>query len=177
MTSTLSRHLRPLAALATVALIGAGCSNEPAENGGSGNANADYENAVKFSECMRDNGVAGFPDPDASGELTVDGVVNGSSIDPSSSAWENAIAACRDLQPRGFTGDENVTDEEQEARLEFAQCMRDNGVEDFPDPAKDQPLVDTRRIPSAAQPGGMSILNAAMRACGDHAAQAGVTGP
>jgi hypothetical protein len=177
MTSTLSRHLPPLAALAVVALVGAGCSNEPAENGGAGNANADYENAVKFSECMRDNGVAEFPDPDASGELTVDGVVNGSSIDSSGPAWQNAIAACKDLQPPGFTGDENVTDEEQEARLEFAQCIRDNGVEDFPDPAKDQPLVDTRRIPSAAQPGGMSVLNAAMRTCGDHAARAGVAGP
>jgi hypothetical protein len=177
MTSALNRHLRPLAALATVAMIGTGCSNEPAENGGAGNTNADYENAVKFSECMRDNGVAEFPDPDASGELTVDGVVNGSSIDSSGPAWQNAIVACKDLQPPGFTGDENVTDEEQQARLEFAQCIRDNGVEDFPDPAKDQPLVDTRRIPSAAQPGGMSVLHAAMRACRDDAAQAGVTGP
>jgi hypothetical protein len=173
----MSRKLRPLAALAMVALIGAGCSDESAENGGAGNANADYENAVKFSECMRDNGVAEFPDPDASGGLTIDGVVNGSSIDPSAPAWQNAISACKDLQPPGFTGDEEVTAEEQEARLEFAQCMRDNGVEDFPDPAKGEPLVDTRRIPSAADPGGMSILNAAMQMCGDHAAQAGVAGP
>jgi hypothetical protein len=104
-------------------------------------------------------------------------VVNGSSIDPSAPAWQNAISACKDLQPPGFTGDEEVTAEEQEARLEFAQCMRDNGVEDFPDPAKGEPLVDTRRIPSAADPGGMSILNAAMQMCGDHAAQAGVAGP
>jgi len=173
----MSRKLRPLAALAMVALIGVGCSNEPAENGGAGNANADYENAVKFAECMRDNGVSEFPDPDASGGLTIDGVVNGSSIDPSSPAWQNAIAACKDLQPPGFTGDEEVTAEEQEARLEFAQCIRDNGVEDFPDPAKGEPLVDTRRIPSAAEPGGMSILNAAMQTCGDHAARAGVAGP
>jgi hypothetical protein len=173
----MSRKLRPLAALAVVAMIGAGCSDEPAENGGAGNADADYENAVKFSECMRDNGVSGFPDPDASGGLTIDGVLNGSSLDPNSAAWKQAIGACKDLQPPGFTGDEEVTAEEQEARLEFAQCIRDNGVEDFPDPAKGEPLVDTRRIPSAAEPGGMSILNAAMRTCGDHAAQAGVAGP
>jgi hypothetical protein len=132
----MSRKLRPLAALALVALIGAGCSDEPAENGGAGNANADYENAVKFSECMRDNGVAEFPDPDASGGLTIDGVLNGSSLDPNAPAWKQAIGACKDLQPPGFTGDEEVTAEEQEARLEFAQCIRDNGVEDFPDPAR-----------------------------------------
>jgi hypothetical protein len=69
--------------------------------------------------------------------------VNGSSLDPSSAAWQNAIGACEDLQPPGFTGDEEVTAEEQETRLEFAQCMRDNGVEDFPDPTVDGPL--TRR--------------------------------
>jgi hypothetical protein len=145
----MSRKLRRLAALAMVALIGAGCSNEPAENGSAANTNAGQEQAVKFAECMRDNGVSEFPDPNASGGLTIDGVVNGSSLDPSSAAWENAIAACQDLQPPGFTGDEEVTAEEQETRLEFAQCMRDNGVMDFPDPAPDAPLIDTSRIPSA----------------------------
>jgi hypothetical protein len=168
----MTRKLRPLAALATVALIGAGCSNEPAEDGGAANANAHYEKAVKFSECMRDNGVSEFPDPDASGQLTVDGVVNGSSIDPSAPVWEQAMSSCKDLQPPGFTGDEDVSAEEQDVRLEFAQCMRDNGVEDFPDPAEDEPLVDTNRIPSSATEGGMSVLNAAMQTCGDLAEEA-----
>ena len=54
--------------------------------------------------------------------------------------------------------------------------MRDNGVPDFPDPTQDGPLVDTNRIPSAATPGGMSILNAAMRKCGQYASAAGVRG-
>jgi hypothetical protein len=37
---------------------------------------------------------------------------------------------------------------EQSGALEFAQCMRDNGVKDFPDPANGEPLVDTTKIPS-----------------------------
>jgi hypothetical protein len=171
----MSRKLRPLAALAMVALIGAGCSNGSAENGNTGtggNAAANRGKAMKFAECMRDNGVSEFPDPDASGGLTIDGVLNGSSLDPSTAAWKAAIGACKDLQPPGFTGDEEVTAEEQETRLEFAQCIRDNGVEDFPDPAKGEPLVDTRRIPSSATEGGMTTLNAAMQTCGDLAAQA-----
>jgi hypothetical protein len=157
-----------------VALIGAGCSNASSENGGSGgNENAANQGkAVKFAQCMRDNGVSEFPDPDASGGLTIDGVVNGSSLDPSTPAWKEAIGACKDLQPAGFMGDEDITAEEQEARLEFAQCIRDNGVKDFPDPAEDEALVDTRRIPSAATEGGMSILNAAMQTCRDLAAEA-----
>jgi hypothetical protein len=163
----MTRKLRPLAALAVVALIGTGCSKDPAENGSSGgNTNAtNRDKAVEFAECMRDNGVGQFPDPDASGELTIDGVLNGSSLDPSTPAWKEAIGACKDLQPPGFTGDKNVSDEEQEARLAFAQCMRDNGVEDFPDPAEDEPLVNTYRIPSANRPAGMAILNAAMQKC------------
>jgi hypothetical protein len=177
MKGNMNRKQWPLAALAMVALIGAGCSDEAAESGGATNANANYESALKFAECMRDNGVSEFPDPDGSGRMTIDGVVNGSSLDPSAPAWDEAMAACEDLQPPGFTGDEEVTAEEQEARLEFAQCIRDNGVEDFPDPAEDEPLVDTNRIPSSNTPEGMTILNAAMEACGDVAAAAGATGP
>src|ERR687891_1093634 len=168
----MSRKLRPLAALAMVALIGAGCSNDDGADSSGGNKSATTQDkAVKFSECMRDNGVREFPDPPASGGLTIDGVLNGSSLDPNAPAWKQAIGACKDLQPPGFTGDEEVTAEEQEERLQFAQCIRDNGVEDFPDPAEDAPLVDTNRIPSAATEGGMTILNAAMQACGDIVAE------
>jgi hypothetical protein len=153
-----------------VALIIAGCSNTPAETGSSGNATSARttstarEKAVRFAECMRDNGVSAFPDPDASGELTIDEVANGSSLDPDTAAFKKAISACKDLQPPGFTGHKRSA-EQQDAALKFAQCIRDNGVEDFPDPTPDGPLVDTRRIPSTERNGGMSMLNAAMHTC------------
>jgi len=157
---------RPLAAAALIALIGAGCSSAPAQND-AGHANAAARaQAVKFATCMREHGVEAFPDPDASGSLTIDGVVNGSSLDPSGAAWQDAVAACKDLQPPGFTGRRRSA-RQQAAALKFAQCIRDRGVEDFPDPAPEAPLVDTNLIPSSAAPGGMSALNAAMRACGD----------
>jgi hypothetical protein len=149
------------AALALIACIGAGCgsSSEPAEPA------AAQDKGTRFAACMRANGIGAFPDPDPSGELTIDGVLNGSSLDPRSPEWKQAIAACKDHEPPGFTGDDDVTDTEQERRLAFAQCMRDHGVEDFPDPARDEPLVNTNLIPSAAQPGGMDRVNAAMQAC------------
>ena len=53
--------------------------------------------------------------------------------------------------------------------------MRDNGVKDFPDPAIDQPLIDTNRIPSTNTPGGMTILNAAGEKCETYFRDAGVT--
>jgi hypothetical protein len=158
--------LRPLAALAVVALIGAGCSG----NGGSGdNTNVTTRaKGVKFAGCMRDNGVSEFPDPDASGELTIDGIANGSSLDTSTAAFTKALGACRDLEPGGFMGHKRSASEQRNG-LEFAQCMRDNGVKDFPDPTNDGPLIDTSRIPSAAGRGARSIpgFQAAVEKCRD----------
>jgi hypothetical protein len=178
----MSRTLWPLAALAMIAVIVAGCGNGSAGPGDStaasgGNSTASiHGKAVRFAECMRANGVSAFPDPDASGELTVDEVANHSSVDTSTAAWEQAISTCKSLQPPGFTG-RKTTPEQRSVRLEFAQCIRDNGVKDFPDPADDEPMIDTNRIPSSATEGGMSILHAAMRKCSSHAAELGVRGP
>ena len=139
----MSRKLWPLATLALLAVIVAGCSNGSADTGsstaasGTGNSTTTHEKAVKFAECMRANGVSAFPDPDASGELTIDAVANGSSLDTSSAAFEQALSACKDLEPPGFTGHER-SPEQQKVALKFAQCMRDNGVPDFPDPSFDE---------------------------------------
>ena len=171
------RTLRPLVALAVLALLGAACSNSSADSGGSGGSapkNNARTQAVKFSECMRANGVSGFPDPDASGQLTIDAVANNSSVDPNTAAFKQALSACKALEPSGFTGQKR-SPQEQDNALRFAQCIRDHGVRDFPDPAPDDPLVDTNRIPSASENGVMSILSAAMRQCRDLAAAAGVT--
>jgi hypothetical protein len=136
-----------------------------------------HQKAVKFAECMRANGVSAFPDPDASGELTIDAVANGSSVDTSSAAFKQALSACRGLEPPGFTGGK-VTPSQRTARLEFARCMRDNGVPDFPDPTPDGPLIDTNRIPSLAgkDPRTAPGLQAAMQKCRQYASAAGVTG-
>jgi hypothetical protein len=162
-----------------VAVLSAGCSNALAGTGSSGGNNtaATHQQAVKFAECMRANGVREFPDPNASGTLTIDGIANGSSLDTSSAAFKQAIAACKDLQPPGFIGHKR-TAQELENALKFAQCIRDSGVKDFPDPTPDGPLVDTSRIPSAAGRGGLSIpgLREAMEKCRDLAANAGAVG-
>jgi hypothetical protein len=166
---------RPLVVLAIVALIGAACSSAPAGTGASsdvGSASAGRGQALKFAACMRDNGVREFPDPDASGTLTIETIVNGTSIDTNSPAFQRAVTACKDLEPAGFTG-ATRTPEQQQAALKFAECIRDNGVKDFPDPAIDDPLVDTNRIPSTNTSDGMTILNAAMQKCGAFARDAG----
>lgn len=176
----MSRKRSQLAALALIApviLISACGSSAPAGTGtGANNTVANAQKAVRFAECMRGNGVSEFPDPapGASGSFTIDGVVNGSSLDPNTPAFKQALSACRNLEPAGFTGSTRSAQQTQDA-LKFAQCIRANGVRDFPDPANGQPLVDTNRIPSAATESGMSILNAAMRKC--RAFVASIVGP
>ena len=169
----MDRNRRPLAALAlvaTVALISACGSSAPAGN----SAAASAQKAVRFAQCMRSNGVSEFPDPGASGKVTIDAVVNGSSLNPNTPAFKQAISACKELEPEGFMGSKRSS-QQQQAALAFAQCIRENGVNDFPDPTPNGPLVDTNRIPSANEPGGMSILHAAMQKCRGAAAAAGVT--
>ena len=175
------RALRPLSAsalvaIALVATISAGCSSPPAATGtgtGGGETDSAHGQAVRFAECMRDNGVAAFPDPDATGAFTIDAIANGSSVDTTSAAFARAITACRDLEPAGFTGTTR-TPEQQQGALAFAQCVRDNGVKDFPDPGIDDALIDTTRIPSTTTKGGMSILDAAIRKCSAFSDAAGV---
>jgi hypothetical protein len=190
--SRTSRLLAALAIIAMIALVSAGCGtgsgrnhssaasrqedavSAPAGTGRGGDTSMSaHEKAVRFAECMRQNGVSQFPDPDASGTLTLDGVANGSSVDTNGPAWTQAINECKRMEPPGFTGTE-ATPEQMSARLEFARCIRDNGVKDFPDPTRDGPLVDTNRIPSTATDGGMSILHAAMQKCSSFASRAGV---
>jgi hypothetical protein len=179
----MSRKRRPLALLALmagVALISACGSTAPAGTasgssaGGTSGSTASAQKAVKFAECMRSNGVSQFPDPGASGNLTIDAVVNGSKLDPNAPAFKQAISACKALEPPGFTGTKRSS-QQQSAALKFAQCVRANGVPDFPDPLPNGPLIDTNRIPSAATPAGRSNLRAAMQSCRDVAAAAGVS--
>ncbi len=161
----MTRALLLRVVLSVLVALGAGCANDTAGTSSNGGGTDIRAQAVKFSECMRANGVKDFPDPDASGELTIDAIANRSSIDTTSATFTRAMSACKNLEPPGFTGHQR-TAEQQEAALAFAQCVRDNGVKDFPDPTADGPLVDTNRIPSSATSGGMTILNAAMQKCG-----------
>jgi hypothetical protein len=172
-----TRGALAVVAVSAIAVLVSACgSSAPAgtgTGGGADNATANAQKAVRFAQCMRSNGVAKFPDPPASGQFTIDAIANGSSLDTSTPAFTQALSACKDLEPAGFTGGTRSA-QQQSAALRFAQCIRANGVTDFPDPIDGQPLVDTNRIPSAATSTGISSLNAAMRKCGGFAAALGV---
>lgn len=157
---TTHRKLWPLAIFLVISMIGAGCSGGSSENGNAGGSQnaSDRDKAVKFAECIRAHGVTDFPDPNEDNQFDY-----GVSVTPA--VWTRATSACKDLQPPGTLSSKR-TPEEQSASLKFAECIRENGVEDFPDPVNGEPLVNTYKIPSSNRPGGMDILNAAMDKCG-----------
>jgi hypothetical protein len=170
------RRLRPpatLALLALVAVIGAGCSNASSDTGTAGGSGApasgstgtagtgkasDQAKAVRFAECIRGHGVPHFPDPDPKGDFAF-------GIDVSPAVWRRAVDACKALEPPGALSGKRSPKQQSDA-LRFAECVRENGVKDFPDPVNGDPLIDTTKIPSSNRPGGMTILNAATHKCG-----------
>ncbi|MEV0617801.1 hypothetical protein AB0I81_31075 [Nonomuraea sp. NPDC050404] len=135
---------RTLISTALLAALAAGCGSQ---QGGSGvasvtatsakptasatpTATADrQEQGRKFAQCMREHGVP-MEDPDPNGggglNLATEGIDRGKVND--------AIEACRAHAP--FRDREALKPEDVEKLRQFAQCMRDNGV-DMPDPSPD----------------------------------------
>jgi hypothetical protein len=112
--------------LLTLAL--AACGSSKSADTASTNA---LDTARRYAQCMRDNGVPDFPDPEPNGEFRGQG--HEQQNDPKFAA---ATEKCRSLAPGGEhekTGDPAFVDQMRA----YSQCMRDNGVPDFPDPDPD----------------------------------------
>lgn len=131
-------HRRAVApALAAAALLLAGplltaCSGDSsaASSDSSSSADSQFDRALAYSQCMRDNGVPDFPDPQQQGG----GIqLGGNSIDPNSPQFQSAQEACRDKAPIG-QGDSNGAPLDAAKVADWAQCIRDHGVPKFPDP-------------------------------------------
>jgi hypothetical protein len=99
------------------------------------------EKMRKFAACMRENGID-MPDPEVDGEGRVrvqiggGGAEAGGGTPPDREKFEAAQKACKQYLPNG--GEPPKMDPEQvEQARQFAKCMRENGVPDFPDPQAD----------------------------------------
>jgi hypothetical protein len=90
------------------------------------------EAGLAHSKCMREHGLTEWPDPDAQGRIRL----RLGSIDPESAEFRAASDACGHLAPEGW-GDAASDPRDAEVLLEFARCMRENGVPDYPDPEPD----------------------------------------
>ncbi len=129
-----ARRRRFVSAAAAAALLGilallTACGSSSGDKAAS--AADPQQAALAFAQCMRNNGVPDFPDPDAEGRFR--GLGHEQQDDPK---FRAAQEACRELAPGGEhekLGDPAFV----EQMREFSQCMRDNGLPDFPDPDAD----------------------------------------
>lgn len=136
----------PLGLLVVVAMAMAGCgASNNNEDGiatagkdpsaaasaspGAAASGSDAEYAARFGECMRDNGIKSFEDPDIS-----DGAMRLKLPDGADKATvDAAMKVCRKLLPNG--GEPPKMNAEQVASMrKLSQCMRASGVPNFPDP-------------------------------------------
>ncbi len=92
--------------------------------------------ALKFAQCVRENGIPDFPDPtvDQNGNLQLFGNGLGSLATADREKMRTAFQACSQYAEglrAGFSQQEQQ--QMQDQILAFAQCMRDNGYT-IPDP-------------------------------------------
>ncbi|TYB57231.1 hypothetical protein FXF51_41145 [Nonomuraea sp. PA05] len=115
------------------------------------------DKALKFAQCMRENGID-MPDPDSSGKMAM-------TFDAPQEKVQAAEEACRQYAP---SGGQQIRDDPQMAEnlRKLARCMRDNGVEAYPDPEGSM-----MRITKEA--GEDPDLKAAEEKCQQQAADAG----
>jgi hypothetical protein len=177
------RIRRGLVLCLLLALSAAGCGGGNGDDGvatagspgskATGSAEAeglgDQERALKFAQCMRENGVPNFPDPKANdgGGLGID-VPDGT--DPQK--VDAAMQKCKQYLPNG--GEPPKVDPQRaEQNRKLAKCMRDNGVANFPDPGADGGIQINGNDP------GMDIndpkFQAAQKACAQYQPSGGAT--
>jgi hypothetical protein len=106
-----------------------GSTSSPTSSATPGGGN-DRDADLRFAQCMRENGVPKFPDPDANGGVGID--LNKLGVDKAT--VDAAQEKCKKYAPNG--GELQQLDAEQLEQLrQMAQCMRENGFPDFPDPS------------------------------------------
>jgi hypothetical protein len=127
---------------------------------------------LAFAECMRSRGVSGFPDPTPPNDVpsgnynSVFGFVLPATMNIQAPAFKSALQTCSKLI-LGNTARPPRRSSDSLAALRFAQCMRANGVPDYPDP----PAATSGPVQSIGS--GVNLDTPAAK----HAASACGTGP
>ena len=129
-----------------VAVSLAGCGGTGTDSGGVASVNGDGKAApsapsaadakssgLQYANCMRQNGIANFPDPTIGDNGQVSFDVPDDIPDSELNKAEKKCQQFRGAGPGG--GGTNATQAERQRKL--AQCMRDNGFPNWPDPEAD----------------------------------------
>ncbi|MGI5351377.1 hypothetical protein ACQEU8_24840 [Streptomyces sp. CA-250714] len=129
------------------------------DDGARGGAGKQFDKALEYAQCMRDNGVKDFPDPKQEGG----GIrLGGPGVDRDSAAFKDAEEACRDKAPQMDGGGGKPLDSAKVAA--WAKCIRENGLADFPDPVVNGSAMQIDLAGTGIEPGGKAFQDA-QKAC------------
>lgn len=103
-------------------------ANSGAPKASAGAAANGEKSLLKFSQCMRDQGLTWFPDPQPDGGLVVH---NPDGVDQSK--FDKAEQACMKYHPAG-SGGRPIPAEDLAKIRQVSQCVRDHGFAKYPDP-------------------------------------------
>jgi hypothetical protein len=125
---------RPLAVVSIASLLVTACGSSSSSPSTSA-SNSPTAAAFKYALCMREHGVAGYPDPhvttnpDGSVAMAVAGAANASAAP----AFRSAQKACSGilLAPSSSNG---PTGPSRQEFLAFAHCLHTHGISGFPTP-------------------------------------------
>jgi hypothetical protein len=159
-------------AAASLALAACGSSSSSTSTDAANTAGASNGNnntAIQFSSCMRSHGVPNFPDSSSGGTVRIQfqsgpsgTSVNGVAVN--GPAFKSAMTTCRKYLPNGGNPPSGAASPaRQKAALEFAACMRNHGVPNFPDPKVTAGGV---MISAAGLDPNSPAFKAAQQACG-----------
>jgi hypothetical protein len=152
------------ATVMTAAVLAAcGSSHKPQATAGSGGP-------LQVAKCMRAHGVTNFPDPTAGGGISITPAGGGISITPGdglntqSPTFRSAIVACKKLLgPKGPP--HSIPASFRRQAIANAQCMREHGVPNFPDPQFPAGGGMMFTLPSGVSPNSPAFQQA-QRICG-----------
>lgn len=167
MTKTTQLSIPVALAIAGSALLLAGCGSggkSPNASTGSQPPANGISAAYRFARCMRDHGVAGFPDPivhSSAGQTEV-----GIHVTPGltgSPQFKSAQHACGGILPGPNSSNDGRSPQQLAAHIKglvsFAGCMRSHHVPTFPDPTTQGQIT-----PSMLSAAGIDLKAPAVRA-------------
>jgi hypothetical protein len=175
-----------LVTAATLAAGSAGCGADAAgpasAAGASAGAGSVAEQAAvvwrEFAECARRHGLPNLPDPqvDASGHVQFGAGGGGlkRALDPKgpSTALKQACGRILDRLPPSAQKNRPTTQAELQATRQYAACMRQHGVTEWPDPNSDGTFPLSARLLAQAK----RLIVGPGRACKHILDDAGVNG-
>jgi hypothetical protein len=140
--TTMTKKRQPLLTITaitlTLALGAMGCGKDdkkpgiaaanPSAKTSAGTGGNSEASPIKYSRCMREQGLSWYPDPQADGGLVVS---EPEGTDPKK--VEAAETACKKYFPGGGTSGKAPAEDIAKVQ-QAAKCMREHGVTNYPDP-------------------------------------------